>query len=390
MAARIGPGQAAVALRRRAGLAAAVFVLAALGGCGIWPWSSSRPALPELPPVSALASARIAWSLSLAGAGVGFQPVAVGDSLFAAARDGTVVRVDPTSGRVQWRFDAGQPLIAGVGSDGETTVVAGRDGSLIALDRNGARKWSVPSGAEVVTVPSVALGLVLVRTSDNRVAAFDTDTGKRRWTFQRQSPPLVLRQTSLIAIDATAAYVGLPGGRLVSLSLETGALRWEAAVAMPRGSNEIERIADVVGSPLVSGREVCAVAFQGRVGCFDASSGRARWARELSSASGLDLDANLLVVPDERGEVQAFSRSGASVWRQDKLRQRGLSAPLLTSRFVLVGDSTGLVHALARDDGALAARLSTDGSALVAAPVAAGGLAIVQTSAGGLFAAAVE
>jgi len=358
MAARIGPGQAAVALRRRAGLAAAVFVLAALGGCGIWPWSSSRPALPELPPPSAPASARIAWSLPLAGAGVGFQPVAAGDSLFAAARDGTVVRVDPASGRVQWRFDAGQPLIAGVGSDGETTVVAARDGSLIALDRSGARKWSVPSGAEVVTVPSVALGLVLVRTSDNRVAAFDADTGKRRWTFQRQSPPLVLRQTSLIAI--------------------------------PRGSNEIERIADVVGSPLVSGREVCAVAFQGRVGCFDAASGRARWARDLSSASGLDLDANLLVVPDERGEVQAFSRSGASVWRQDKLRQRGLSAPLLTSRFVLVGDSAGLVHALARDNGALAARLSTDGSALVAAPVAADGLAIVQTSAGGLFAAAVE
>jgi len=390
MAAREGFPRHGAGMRRRAGLVIASIALAGLGGCGIWPWSSSRPALPELPPVTAPAHARVAWSLSLAGAGVGFQPVVAGNSLFAAARDGTVVRVDPASGQVQWRSNAGQPLIGGVGSDGETTVVAGQDGSLIALDRDGARKWSVPSGAEVVTVPSVALGLVLVRTSDNRVAAFDADTGKRRWTFQRQGPPLVLRQTSLIAMDATAAYVGLPGGRLVSLSLETGALRWEAAVAMPRGSNEIERIADVVGSPLLSGREICAVAFQGRVGCFETSSGRARWARDLSSSSGLDLDANLLVVPDERGEVQAFSRSGASVWRQDKLRQRGLSAPLLMPRFVLVGDSTGLVHALVRDDGAIAARLGTDGSAIVAAPVAAGGLAIVQTRAGALFALGVE
>lgn len=390
MAAREGFPRHGAGMRRRAGLVIASIALAGLGGCGIWPWSSSRPALPELPPVTAPAHARVAWSLSLAGAGVGFQPVVAGNSLFAAARDGTVVRVDPASGQVQWRSNAGQPLIGGVGSDGETTVVAGRDGSLIALDRDGARKWSVPSGAEVVTVPSVALGLVLVRTSDNRVAAFDADTGKRRWTFQRQGPPLVLRQTSLIAMDATAAYVGLPGGRLVSLSLETGALRWEAAVAMPRGSNEIERIADVVGSPLLSGREICAVAFQGRVGCFETSSGRARWARDLSSSSGLDLDANLLVVPDERGEVQAFSRSGASVWRQDKLRQRGLSAPLLTPRFVLVGDSTGLVHVLARDDGAIAGRLATDGSAIVAAPVAAGGLAVAQTRAGALFALAVE
>jgi len=379
-----------VPTRRRALLLAGAVALASLGGCGIWPWSASKPPLPDLPPVTAPASARIAWSLSLPGAGVGFQPVVAGGSLFAAARDGTVVRVDPANGRVQWRSNAGQALITGVGSDGETVVVAGQDGSLIALDRDGRPKWSVQTGAEVVTVPSVALGLVLVRTSDNRVAAFETDTGKRRWTFQRQNPPLVLRQTSLIAMDTGSAYVGLPGGRLVSLSLETGAMHWEAAVAIPRGSNEIERIADVVGSPLVSGREVCAATFQGRVGCFDASSGRARWARDLSSPSGLDLDGSLVVVPDERGDVHAFSRSGASVWRQDKLRRRGLAAPLLTPRFVLLGDSTGRVHGLSRDDGAIAARLATDGSAIVAAPVAASGLAVVQTSAGALYALGVD
>jgi len=376
--------------RRRAARLAGALALAVLGGCGIWPWSNSKEPLPPLPPLTAPASARVAWSLSLPGAGVGFQPVVAADSVFAAARDGTVVRVDAASGRVQWRSSAGQPLVSGAGSDGETVVVGALDGSLIAFDRDGRRKWSVQTGAEVVTVPSVALGLVLVRTSDNRVAAFESDTGKRRWTFQRQNPPLVLRQTSLIAMDTGSAYVGLPGGRLVSLSLQTGALHWEAAVAIPRGSNEIERIADVVGSPLVSGREVCAVTFQGRVGCFEASSGRARWARDLSSPSGLDLDGSLVVVPDDRGEVHAFSRSGASVWRQDKLRRRGLSTPLLMSRFVLVGDSTGLVHGLARDDGALAARLPTDGSAIVAAPVAASGLAIVQTSAGALYALGVE
>ncbi len=379
-----------VPMRRRAALLAGALALATLGGCGIWPWSKTKDPLPALAPLTAPAGARVAWSLPLPGAGVGFQPVAVGASVFAAARDGTVVRVDAASGQVQWRSNAGQRLIGGVGSDGETVVVGGLDGALIALDGNGRPKWTVPTGAEVVTVPSVALGLVLVRTSDNRVAAFDADTGRRRWTFQRQSPPLVLRQTSLIAMDAGSAYVGLPGGRLVSLSLETGALRWESAVSIPRGSNEIERVADVVGSPLVSGREICAVTFQGRLGCFDATSGQARWARDLSSPSGLDLDGNLVVAPDDRGEVQAFSRSGASVWRQDKLRRRGLSAPLLLPRFVLVGDRTGLVHGLARDDGALAARLATDGSAIVAAPVASAGLAVVQTTAGALYALGVD
>ncbi len=378
------------AARRRARLAAVVAGAVAMGGCGVWPWSSSKPKLPELPPVAAPAAVAVAWSLSLPGAGVGFQPAFAGDSLWVAARDGTVARIDPDSGRAVWRIDAGKPLQAGAGSDGSIVVVAARDGSLIAFDRDGKPKWRTPTGAELVTVPSVGLGLVLARSSDNRVAAFDAETGKRRWTFQRQSPPLVLRQTAMIAMDATAAYVGLPGGRLVSLALDSGALRWEVAVAVPRGSNEIERIADVTGSPLLSGREVCAATFQGRVGCFDSATGRAAWARDVSSPAGFDLDRELLVVPDERGDVHAFARGGASSWRQDKLRRRELSAPLLTPRLVLVGDGAGLVHALRRDDGAIAGRVATDGSAIVAAPVAAGRVAVVQTAAGGLFALRLE
>ncbi len=376
----------AVPLLRRAAIAALAL---GLGGCAWWPWSS-RPKIPDPPPITAPASASVAWSVSLGGGGVNFQPVLAGDSLWAAGRDGTVARIDPATGAVRWRVRLEQPLIAGVGSDGGSVVVAGRDGSLIALDAAGNRRWSSPTGAEVVTVPSVALGLVIVRTSDNRVSAFELDSGKRRWTFHRQSPPLVLRQTSGIAIDASSAYVGLPGGRLVALTLDSGALRWEAAVSIPRGANEIERIADIVGMPLVGGREVCAASFQGRIGCFDAASGRTLWVRDLSSPSGFDMDGEMLVSPDDRGDVHAFSRRGASVWRQDGLRRRELAAPLLLPRFVAIGDNTGLVHALQRDDGRVAARLTTDGSRIVSAPVAAAGLAVVQTSAGGLYAFRID
>jgi len=360
----------------------------ALGGCA-WPWSS-RTKIPEPPPITAPASASLAWSVHLGPAGVNFQPVLAGDSLWAAARDGTVVRIDPATGAARWRVKLDQRLIAGAGSDGETVVVAGADGSLVALDGAGNRRWASPAGAEVVTVPSVALGLVIVRTSDNRVSAFELDSGKRRWTFHRQGPPLVLRQTSAIAIDASSAYVGLPGGRLVALTLDSGALRWEAAVAIPRGANEIERIADVVGMPLVGGREVCAASFQGRIGCFEAATGRTLWVRELSSPSGFDMDADLVVSPDDRGDVHAYSRRGASVWRQDGLRRRELAAPLLVPRFVAIGDNTGLVHALQRDDGRIAARLATDGSRIVSAPVAAAGFAVVQTSGGGLYAFRID
>ncbi|HRO61103.1 MAG TPA: PQQ-binding-like beta-propeller repeat protein, partial [Burkholderiaceae bacterium] len=229
-----------------------------------------------------------------------------------------------------------------------------------------------------------------VRGSDNRVSAFELGSGKRRWTFDRQPPALVLRQTASIAMDPSTAYVGLPGGRLVALALQTGALKWEVAVGMPRGSNEIERIADVVGSPLISGGEVCAAAWRGRIACFDSATGRAIWGRELEAAAGIDIGPRQVVAVEASGDVQAFSRSGASLWRQDALRRREPSAPLLAAGEVVVRDALGLLHVLSGDDGSLAARQSTDGTPIVAAPVGWGNLAIVQTTGGVLQAVAVE
>lgn len=367
-----------------------VAAVAAGSGCSWWPWSSTRAKIPEPPPIAAPIGVLQSWSLSLGRGGVNFQPVQAGDSVWAAAADGTVARFDPATGSLRWRVRLERPLIAGVGSDGETAVVAARDGTVIALDGSGAVRWSAPAGAEIVTVPSVGLGLAIVRTSDNRVSAFDLDSGKRRWSFDRQSPPLVLRQTAGIAMDAANAYVGLPGGRLVALMLDSGALRWEAAVSMPRGANEIERIADVVGMPLLAARQICAVTFQGRIGCFEATSGRTLWARDLSSPSGFDMDTELVVAPDDAGRIHALSPQGASVWTQDALQGRTLAAPLLTARHIVLGDQSGLVHVLDRADGRLVARMQTDGSRIVSVPIATGGRIIVQTSAGGLYAYRID
>src|SRR5690606_11567780 len=108
--------------------------------------------------------------------------------------------------------------------------------------------------------------------------------------------------------------------------------------------------------------DVCAAAWQGRVTCYDATTGRIGWSRELSAAAGIDLDSGLLVAVDSDGEVHGLSRSGSSMWRQDKLRRRQPSAPLLTGTHAVVGDSQGLLHLLSREDGTLVGRVDTDDS----------------------------
>ncbi len=358
-------------------------VALSFSGCKLLSKEAEKP----LPAIKDPGAARVVWSSNLARGGVGFAPVLVNGQLFAAAQDGSVTRIEASTGKLVYRINTGQRLIAGVGSDGDSAVVVTRSGDVIALDGKGAVRWSLPMRLDTNTPPAVGSGLVVLRAADNRVIALDLATGKLRWNFQRNAPALVLRQASGVAISTSTVVVGLAGGRLVGLAVSDGSVRWEAPVAQAKGSNDIERLSDVVGTPLIFGREVCAVAVNGNLLCLDSNNGQILWSRALSSFSGLDIDARAAVVSRDDGSVVAHNRSsGEPLWTQAELKGRKLSAPIIAGTGVAVGDERGLVHILSRAEGTALSRVATDGSAIVSQPVAAGNLLVVQTTAGGLYA----
>ncbi len=373
-------------MTRRAALAV---LLGAVAGC--FGGSPSGPQPAALEPLARAEAPRVLWSARVgAAAGFEFSPALAGEAAYAAARDGTVVRLDAADGRERWRATLAARLSGGVGANATTVAVASDDGAVFALDAlTGKERWRARVSSEVLAAPRLAGGLVLVRSADSRVHALDEADGKRRWSFQRAPAALRLRTPQGMTVHEDLLYAGFSGGKLVALALDGGALRWEATVADPRGTTELERVTDVVGDPAVVGREVCAAAFQGRVACFDAQSGSLLWARDISSATGVSADARYAYVSDERGAVHALDRTnGRSLWKQDKLAHRQLSRPLPLGAHIAVGDLEGVVHLLARDSGAFEARASTDGSAVRAAPHALAGGLLVQTQAGGLFALA--
>src|SRR5262249_77852 len=153
-------------------------------------------------------------------------------------------------------------------------------------------------------------------------------------------------------------YTGFAGGKLVSIALANGGVRWEATVSLPHGATELERVTDVVGLPVVAGREVCTVAFQASVRCFDVTTGNPAWTRERSRTAGVAVDSRYIFVSDDKGAVQALDRAGgATVWKQDKLFLRRLTAPLVLGDVIAVGDVEGYVHFLSRETGAFVGRI---------------------------------
>ena len=382
--------------------ATSIGLLALVSGCSSMPSLSSlnpfsSKSVPKNPPVALseirpTLAVRSVWSTPVGAAGVhAFSPAVSGDSIFAAAQDGTLVRLDAATGRPAWRVNAGIRLTAGVGSDGNTIAVAGEKGTVMVFDASGSLRWKAQTSSEVLSAPAVGQGVVVVRSQDNRIVGFDATTGERKWIVQRTAPPLTLRAAPGILLAAPNAYVALPGGKLLAITLATGAPRWEASVGEPRGATELERIVDTSGLPVAVGREVCAVSFQGRAMCFDGASGTVAWAKDLSSEVGLGADERFLFAADVKGAVSALTReAGASLWKNAQLAYRRLSAPVSIGRAVAVGDYQGYVHFLGREDGALLARIATDGSQISAAPILSGANLIVQTQAGAVVALSTE
>ncbi len=377
--------------------AAGLFAVLALTGCSSMPsWLGGSSAKPGREPAAlaefkATANVKTVWRTSLGKGGEAFlQPAVTENAVYAATVDGKLVRLAPASGQPVWSVKLDAPVAAGVGSDGYTVALGTTKGDLLAYDAEGKLRWRTALTSELQSVPLVGRGLVVVRSSDNRVAAFDAETGKRRWIFQRQSPALTVRLPTALAFYNDFVLVGQPNGRLAAVAASNGAVRWDSAVAEARGATEVERLSDVVGAPWVEGNETCAAAFQGRVACFDANAGTLRWSRDLDAVAGPGGDARNVYVVDAKSTVSAFSRaSGASAWKTDKLQWRDVAAPLALKRAVVVGDSKGYVHFLSPDNGDFVARVQLDGAIVVAPQPLAGG-ALIQTSGGEIALVVVE
>lgn len=373
---------------RLAAVAAVVAVTGMTGACSWMPtWLGGSPSkastaapLPEFKPSL---NARIAWRTSVGSArGAYLQPAVLENAIFAASAEGTVYRIAPANGQIVWRADSNMKISGGVGSDGFLVAVGSPRGEVATFGADGKPLWRAQIQGEVQSPPLVGRGLVIVRGSDFRITAFDAESGRRRWTYQRATTPLTLRGASELAFSGDLVVAGFPAGRLVGMTASSGAVRWDVAVSEPKGATEVERLADVIGQPLVTAGDVCAASYQGRLGCFEAANGALRWARDLSAGSGPGGDDQRLFVVDAKSHLHAYSRTaGASAWQQQKLAGRELSTPLALRRAVITGDFQGYVHFLSPEDGGFLARVEL-GSAIVATPRASGGGAIVQTQDG--------
>jgi len=357
---------------------------AVLSGCSLF-GSSDGPKPAVLEQIAAPINARVVWNTRVDNIQFPLSVAARGEQFVVAGGDGVVQALRASDGQSLWRAEVGQKLAAGVGSDGRFAAVVTRNNELVVMDA-GTVLWRKAMPTPVNAAPLVAGERVFVLTVDRQVLAFDALDGRKLWDLRRPGEPLTLAQAGVIGAYKDTLVVG-QGPRLAGVDPLKGTVRWEASVANPRGTNEVERLADLVGPMLRSGELLCARGFQSAVGCVNGERGSTVWSRNTGGTKGVGGDAELVFGADASDRLSAWKiANGDTAWMAEQFLNRKLSVPLSLGATVIVGDFEGQVHFVSRDTGKTVGRLATDGSPIVAAPVALGGLALVATRNGGLFA----
>lgn len=361
----------------------AIFFLAMLAGCSFIN-TSNKPKPADLQAVSGIVSAKQVWNTRIGPVNFPLDVNISGLVVFVASSDGSVAALDARTGVDLWRMTLGSPIAAGIGSDGKIAAVVTQANEVVAL-QDGRELWRQKLSAQAYTSPFVAGGRVFVLAADRSINAFDGQTGRKLWTQQRPSEPLVLRQSGVILAVGDTLVVGL-AGRMAGINPVNGSIRWEVPIASPRGINDVERLVDLVGSVSREGDIVCARAFQAMVGCVNAVRGSLLWSKPANGFQGIQGDNRYLFGTESDGVVQAWRRiDGERAWTVDALRYRNLTAPLVVGRSLAIGDFAGFVHLLSRENGTTINRLTTDGSPIAATPALAGNTLIAVTRNGGVY-----
>jgi outer membrane protein assembly factor BamB len=376
-------------------LAICCSVLALLPGCSAFSAKDNADPPAELVEFTPELKVETLWDLSLADTDQRFlslRPIMRGDRLYIADPDGRVMALDAVSGKHLWKQHTDTPLSGGPGVAGGLVVLGTADGELLALDReSGETRWRRNISSEVLSVPAGASGLVVVRTVDGRVEGLQAGTGETRWSFHRSVPVLTLRGNGSPLINDSRVIVGFASGKLASLSLETGNLVWETTVSTPSGRTELERIIDLDADPVLVEGVIFVVGYQGSVAAVSESTGVVLWKRDFSSHAGLDADWRQIYLTDGEDHVWSLDASnGATLWQQQALHARKLSAPAIAGDYILVGDREGYLHWLAQYDGRMLARTKVGSDGIRIKPLVVDGMVYVLDDGGRLAALKAE
>ncbi|BET97384.1 outer membrane protein assembly factor BamB [Xenorhabdus taiwanensis] len=355
-----------------------------------------------LPKVENQFKPRIVWDKSV-GSGTGeyyshLSPTWQGSTAYVADRHGVVKAFDIDSGKEIWATDLSEKtgllssrlpalLSGGLTVSGDRLYVGTEKAKVIALDvTDGKVEWESTVAGEALSRPVVSDGFVLIHTGNGMLQALNETDGRIAWSVNMDTPSLSVRGESAPAVAYGAAIVGGDNGRISAVLLSEGQLIWQQRISQVTGSTEIDRLNDVDMTPVISDNIIYAIAYNGNLVAMDMRSGQIIWKRDLGSVHDMVVTDNNIFIVDQDDHILSLRKSdGVTLWSQNDLLHRNLTAPEMYNGYLVVGDAEGYLHWLNMADGKFVAQNKVDGSGLLSRPVVASDKLMLQAKDGTVY-----
>mgnify|MGYP001444586025 CR=1 FL=1 len=318
-----------------------------------------------------------AWTLR-SDAAFDAAPVVAEGTVFVAGRDRRARALALADGTPLWDVPLGpyDDVAASPAVTGDAVVVAASRGVVHCLARaDGRHLWRVAFGSPVRRTPLAFGGddpVVVVAGDDGSLVALGVADGAPRW---RRPAGTVGAESGIAAMDGATLACATPSGAVIVL---------EAA----RGTTVVAAADDgqVAGTPVYGANRLWAVARDGRVRAFSPTTGRA--VREFPVPGGAArapcVVGDVAYVAADDGTLIARRTDGGELFHTS-LRGAPTAAPAVADGVAYVPAAGGVVHAVDAETGAL--RWSHGaGADVVATPVPAGEVLLVVTRDGRLLA----
>ena len=298
-------------------------------------------------------------------------PSVLGENVIIPARNGIVTILKLATGQIEERIELGFQSLSQIGAevdkDAYNFAFVSADGRLMFFNSKNKLLWSTQLNGIVRMAPKIGDLGVIVRQEDNKVLAYDKLGGKLLWSISKRTMPLILHAQSdmrFVGDEDTGLptnkknlTVNLAGGELIFLNSKTGSVLWEKKLAFPKGQNEVERIVDLLGAPFLDNQEICTSVYQTKLACVDKGMGDVAWEYPEKILSPGFFKFPFVATVGLKDEVKLFNREeNVEVWRNEELRYRELSKPIIWNDSVWIIDSFGILHGLSILDGSTICR----------------------------------
>jgi outer membrane protein assembly factor BamB len=285
----------------------------------------------------------------------------------------------PTGNIFALGADDGGAYGGGLAADGGRIYAASGLGTVVALDPgSGKRLWEKQLGAPVRSSPTTALDRIFVVTSGGRSFCLSAIDGTELWAVRGLPQQASLVLNSSPAVEGDVVVVPYPSGDVVALKVLDGSAVWSENLARNRTTSQLTSLSDAA-RPVIDGGTVFAIGHGGRMVATNAVSGDRIWSLNLPGTQAPWVAGESVFIVDTAGQVMALTRREGKIQWTTKLPGGGTwSGPILAGGVLWLTSSKGQLAGIDATTGRVTGSQDL-GDPVFIAPVVAQGRMFVLT-----------